>query len=150
MCKSAGTGSNQCGAGIPAGTKLAFNLIYNTSPSIIGEQITDLASQAKKAGITINLSSDNFNHMISTYNNPSSPKTINKWAAQDFGGFSNSTYPTTFGVFNSTGSSNLGSYVSSQADKLIQESLDEHQPQCGHERGVVPDHTAARPVPGES
>jgi peptide/nickel transport system substrate-binding protein len=123
VCKSAGTGTSQCGAGIPAGTKLAFNLIYNTSPSIIGEQITDLASQAKKAGVTINLSSDNFNHMIATYNNPSSPKSINKWAAQDFGGFTNSTYPTTFGVFNSTGSSNLGSYANPQADTLIQDSL---------------------------
>jgi peptide/nickel transport system substrate-binding protein len=128
VCKSAGSGSNQCGAGIPAGTKLAFNLIYNTSPSIIGEQITDLASQAKKAGITINLSSDNFNHMIATYNNPSSPKSINKWAAEDFGGFSNSTYPTTFGVFNSTGSSNLGSYANPQADQLIQASLSSANP----------------------
>ena len=127
-CKSAGTGANQCGAGIPAGTKLAFNLIYNTSPSIIGEQVTDLASQAKKAGITINLSSDNFNHMIATYNNPSSPKSINKWAAQDFGGFSNSTYPTTFGVFNSTASSNLGSYSDPKADQLISSSLSSPNP----------------------
>jgi peptide/nickel transport system substrate-binding protein len=128
VCKSAGTGASQCGAGIPAGTKLAFNLIYNTSPSIIGEQVTDLASQAKKAGITINLSSDNFNHMIATYNDPSSPKTINKWAAEDFGGFTNSTYPTTFGVFNSTGSSNLGGYANPQADKLINASLTSTNP----------------------
>lgn len=128
VCKSAGSGANQCGAGIPAGTKLAFNLIYNTSPSIIGEQVTDLASQAKKAGITINLSSDNFNHMVSTYNNPASPKAINKWAAEDFGGFTNSTYPTTFGVFNSTGSSNLGSYSDPKANQLINASLSSPNP----------------------
>jgi len=128
VCKSAGTGASQCGAGIPAGTKLAFNLIYNTSPAIIGQQVTDLASQAKKAGITINLSSDNFNHMIATYNDPSSPKTINKWAAEDFGGFTNSTYPTTFGVFNSTGSSNLGGYANPQADTLINASLTSTNP----------------------
>jgi len=128
VCKSAGTGATQCGAGIPAGTKLAFPLVSNTSPAIIGEQTTDLASEAKKAGITINLSSDNFNHMIETYNDPASPKTINKWAVEDFGGFSNSTYPTTLGVFNSTGSSNLGGYDSPQADKLINASITSSNP----------------------
>jgi peptide/nickel transport system substrate-binding protein len=66
--------------------------------------------------------------MISTYNDPSSPKTINKWAMQKFGGFTNSTYATTFGVFNTTGSSNLGGYSDPQADKLIQASLTSPDP----------------------
>ena len=128
VCKSAGTGATQCGAGIPAGTKLQFPLVYNTSPSIIGEQVTDLASQARKAGITIHLSSDNFNHMIATDNDPSSPKTINKWAAEDFGGFTDSTYATTFGVFNTPASSNLGGYSNPQADKLINASITSPNP----------------------
>ena len=93
----------ECGAGIPAGTKLEWNVIYGTSPAVIGEQVQDLASQAKTVGITMNLSSSNFNYMIANYNDPSSPKTISKWAMEDFGGFTNSTYPTTFGVFNSPG-----------------------------------------------
>jgi peptide/nickel transport system substrate-binding protein len=128
VCKSAGTGATQCGAGIPAGTKLQFPLVYNTSPSIIGEQVTDLASQARKAGITIHLSSSNFNQMIATNNDPSSPKTINKWAAQDFGGFTDSTYPTSFGVFNTPASSNLGGYSNPQADKLINASITSPNP----------------------
>ena len=115
--------ASKCGPGIPAGTKLAFNLIYNTSPAIIGQQITDLVSQAKKAGFNITLKSDNFNHMIATYNDPGSPKTINDWAMEDFGGFTNSTYPTTLGVFNSTGSFNIGGYADPQADKLITASV---------------------------
>jgi peptide/nickel transport system substrate-binding protein len=123
VCKDAGSGANQCGAGIPAGQKLEFPLIYNTSPATTGQEVTELASQAKKIGFKIDLSSDTFNHMISTYNDPSSPKTIDKWAMQKFGGFTNSTYPTTFGVFNSDGSINLGGYADPQADKLIQASL---------------------------
>ncbi len=82
VCKSAGSGSGQCGAGIPAGTKLAFNLIYGTSPAIIPEQVTDLASQAKKAGIDITLASSNFNYMIANYNDPSRPRrttTSGRW-----------------------------------------------------------------------
>ncbi|MGH3185382.1 MAG: ABC transporter substrate-binding protein, partial [Streptosporangiaceae bacterium] len=101
-CVKAGAGAGECGAGIPAGTKLEWNLIYGTSPAVIGEQVQDLASQAKKIGMTMNLSTSNFDYMIANYNDPSAPKTINKWAMQDFGGFTNSTYPTTFGVFNST------------------------------------------------
>lgn len=122
-CAKPGTGAGECGAGIPAGTKLAWNVIYNTSPTVIGEQVQDLASQAKKIGMTMNLSSSNFNYMISNYNDPSSPKTINKWAMQDFGGFTNSTYPTTYGVFNSGGSSNLGGYADPKADSLILASI---------------------------
>ena len=69
-CARAGTAANACGGGIPAGTKLAFNLIYNALPAIIGEQVTDLASQARKAGMAITLKSDNFNHIIADYNDP--------------------------------------------------------------------------------
>jgi peptide/nickel transport system substrate-binding protein len=122
-CVKPGTGPGECGAGIPAGTKLAWNAIYNTSPAIIGEQVQDLASQARKIGMTMTLSSSNFDYMIANYNDPSSPKTISKWAMQDFGGFTNSTYPTTFGVFNSAGSSNLGGYTDPQADTLVTASI---------------------------
>jgi peptide/nickel transport system substrate-binding protein len=73
--------------------------------------------------MTINLTSSNFNYMIANYNDPSSPKTVSKWAMQDFGGFTNSTYPTTYGVFNSTGSSNLGGFSDSKADTLITNSI---------------------------
>jgi peptide/nickel transport system substrate-binding protein len=129
-CVKPGTGPGECGAGIPAGTKLAWNLIYNTSPAVIGEQVQDLASQARKIGMTMNLSSSNFDYMIANYNDPSSPKTINKWAMEDFGGFTNSTYPTTFGVFNSQGSSNLGGYADPKADQLITASINSSDPKA--------------------
>jgi peptide/nickel transport system substrate-binding protein len=127
-CAKPGTGAGECGAGIPAGTKLAFNVIYNTSPAIIGEQIQDWASQAKKVGITMNLSSSNFDYMIANYNDPAAPKNVNKWAIEDFGGFTNSTYPTTFGVFNSQGSSNVGGFTDSKADGLITASINSSDP----------------------
>ena len=127
-CAKPGTGAGECGAGIPAGQKLEWNVIWNTSPTVIGEQVQDWASQAKTVGVTMNLSSSNFNYMITNYNDPASPKTINKWAMEDFGGFTDSTYPTTFGVFNSTGSSNLGGYDDPQADKLITASVSSSNP----------------------
>jgi peptide/nickel transport system substrate-binding protein len=122
-CAKPGTGTGECGAGIPAGTKLEWSVVYGTDPAVLGEQVQDWASQAKTVGITMNLSSSNFNYMIQNYNDPASPKTVDKWAMEDFGGFTDSTYPTTENVFNSTGSSNLGGYSDPQADKLIAASI---------------------------
>jgi len=122
-CAKAGTGAGECGAGIPAGTKLEFNVIYNTSPAVIGEQVQDLASQARKIGITMNLSSSNFNYMIQNYNDAASPANADKWAAEDFGGEGFSPYPTAFGFLNTNGSGQIGNYSNKTADSLINASV---------------------------
>ena len=129
-CAKPGTAANECGAGIPSGTKLAWTLAYGTSPASIGQEDTALASEAAKAGIQITLKSSSFNFLVQNYNNPAAPKEENAWAMSDFGGFTDSTYPTTFGVFNSTGSSNLGSYDDPKADALIQASISSSNPQA--------------------
>jgi len=124
VCSKPGTGAGECGAGIPAGTKLAFNLIYNaTSNTLIGEQMTDLASKAKQAGVNITLQSSNFNYMIANYLDPSGSANWNKWAMEDFGGETLDPYATTFGLFNTGGSSQVGDYSNPTADKLIQASI---------------------------
>jgi len=128
VCQSAGSGSNQCGAGIPAGTQLKFNLIYASDNTLITSQMTDLASKAKQAGINITLQGSNFNYMISNYLDPYAPANANKWAMQDFGGETNSTYPTTFGLFNTGGSNQVGNYSNPQADKLINDSISSSDP----------------------
>jgi peptide/nickel transport system substrate-binding protein len=121
-CVSPGSGSGQCGAGIPAGTKLAFNLIYNTNPPI-PQEVTALASEARQAGITITLVASNFDAIITNDDDPADPGNANKWAMEDFGGETASTYPTTFGAFNTSGSGNLGGYSDPQADTLISASV---------------------------
>ena len=122
-CAKPGTGSGECGAGIPAGTKLAFNVLYVNDPAYAGEEVTDWASEAKKVGITMALQSGTFNHIVTVANDPGSPKTIDQWAMAAWGGFTNSPYPTTFGEFNTSGSLNGGFYKDAQADKLINASV---------------------------
>ena len=61
------------------------------------QQVEDLASNAKAAGIEITLSGSNFNYIIQNYNDAASPANENKWAMEDFGGETNSTYPTRSG-----------------------------------------------------
>jgi peptide/nickel transport system substrate-binding protein len=121
-CAKPGTAAGDCGAGVPAGAKLAFNLIYNTTPPI-PQQVEDLASNAKAAGIEIALSGSNFNFMIQNYNDAASTANENKWAMEDFGGETNSTYPTQFGVYNTGGSGQIGAYSNPTADSLINSSV---------------------------
>ena len=120
-CAKPGTATGECGAGIPAGTKLAFNLVYNTTAPYTQED-EDLASNAKAAGIQISLQGSNFDYIISNYNDAASPANESKWAMEDFGGESISTYPTSFGLFNTGGSGQLGNYSNPTADSLINQS----------------------------
>jgi peptide/nickel transport system substrate-binding protein len=125
VCTRAGAGAGECGAGIPAGTKLAFNLIFSTLPPWIGQVATDLASQAAKAGIMISLKASNDNVIFTDYDNPlpSGKPYINKWAMESYGGYNDLPYPTTLGLFNSTGVLNTGSYSNPAADRLIAASV---------------------------
>ncbi len=128
-CSSPGTGPTQCGAGIPAGTPLGpFTFLYNTSPALIGQQATDLASAAKQAGINIKLQSATFNTLIDNYLDPGSPANENKWAFNDFGGNTMNPYPTTFGLFNTNGSNQVGDYSDPHADQLIMASISGSDP----------------------
>jgi len=118
-CAKPGTGPGQCGAGIPAGGKISFNVLYASDPVIFGEQLTAWASDAKKVGINISLQSGTSNHVITVADDPGSPKTINDWAVAVYGGFTDAYYPTTMGIFNTGGSFNGGFYKDPQADQLI-------------------------------
>jgi peptide/nickel transport system substrate-binding protein len=121
-CAKPGTGSGECGAGIPGGTKLAFNLVYNTTPPI-PQQVDDLAADAKQAGIEIALSGSNVNFMIQNYNDAASTANENNWAMEDLGRQADFTYPTQFGVLNTGGSRQIGGYSNPHADSLINASI---------------------------
>jgi peptide/nickel transport system substrate-binding protein len=122
-CETAGTAAADCGAGIPAGTKLAFTLVFNNgSPSATAED-TAFASDAKSAGIPVSLVGKSFNFILANYYNVAAPANKNKWYVEDFGGFTQSLYPTTNTIFNTPGSYNIGSYSDPKADSLINASV---------------------------
>ena len=127
-CAKPGTGSGECGSGIPAGTKLTFNVLYVNDPAITGEMLTDWASDAKKVGIAVTLQAGTFNHVVDVADDPGSPKTINQWAMSDYGGFTDEPYPTTFGIFNTGGSDNGGFCNDAEANKLISASVNGGNP----------------------
>ena len=123
-CARPGTAANECGAGIPAGTKLAWNMPYAAENSTSVAMATAYASALKAVGINVALKSDTFNNIIANDNDVAAPKNDSKWAMELFGGQNfTSPYTTTFGMFNSTGSNNLGGYSDPRADQLINASV---------------------------
>jgi peptide/nickel transport system substrate-binding protein len=122
-CKRAGGGSNECGAGIPVGTALTWNLVYTSQPAVTGAQCEAVASAARQIGITINLQAKTFNYIIGNLSDPTNPDQDNNWAMQDYGGDTDLLYPTQEGVFNTTGSFNTGDYSNPTYDNLVNDSL---------------------------
>jgi peptide/nickel transport system substrate-binding protein len=122
-CVKPGTSADECGAGIPAGTKLAWNLISYAGMNLIQEEDSDFASVATQAGIKISISSSTFNYIIENYNDASDTSNDDKWAMDDWGGQINSAYPSTIGLFNTTGSGNNEGYSDPEADSLINASI---------------------------
>ncbi|HXY44803.1 MAG TPA: ABC transporter substrate-binding protein [Acidimicrobiales bacterium] len=127
-CAKAGTGPNECGAGIPAGTPLTWNLVYASQPAVIGAQCEAIASAAKLIGISINLQAKTFNYIISELSDPADPDHDGLWAMQDYGGDTDVLYPTQDGIFNTTGSFNTGDYSNPTYDSLVNDSLHSDNP----------------------
>jgi peptide/nickel transport system substrate-binding protein len=127
-CTDPGVGANQCGAGIPAGTPLSWNLIYASEVSLGQEMVTNLASVGRSIGIEITLKADTFGDITANDNDVAAPANDNKWAMTDFGGFTDSTYPTTFGLFNTGGSFNMGTYNDTNLNNLVNLSIGSSNP----------------------
>jgi peptide/nickel transport system substrate-binding protein len=129
-CEKAGTAATDCGAGIPAGTKLTVSLIYDSASPATTSEDTAFASAAKSAGIPVTLKGDTFNAILSDYEDPGAPANDNKWEIEDFGGdtFTDDYYPTTERIFNSTGSGNIGGYSNPTANALINDSVYDSNP----------------------
>jgi peptide/nickel transport system substrate-binding protein len=122
-CQKPGTGANECGAGIPQGQTIKFNLFYSNQTPVNAVQCTAFASAAKQIGVTVETQPKTFSYLIQHFNDPAAPADVDNWAMEQWGGFSISPYPTANSIFNTTGSGNVGGYSDAQADKLIHDSV---------------------------
>lgn len=132
-CEKAGTATDECGAGIPAGTPLAFT--WANQPSSVQTtgalESEAIASEAKKfAGIDISLQTKSFNFLTSEYNdqNPAAVKYTNAWGVNNYGGVFEDYYPTQNGIDNPHGGLNLGEYNNAKASELIEKSVFSENP----------------------
>jgi peptide/nickel transport system substrate-binding protein len=115
-----------CGAGITAGEPITFNIDYEAGVSVVQSEMNDLQAQAKKVGITINLTSHPFDTVIGTAIacTPSQPTC--KWTAQNWGAgwiYGPDYLPTGESLFAPGSVANYGSYNDPHATALIQQTI---------------------------
>jgi peptide/nickel transport system substrate-binding protein len=116
-CQSAGTGPTNCGAGIPAGAKLAFNLQYVSGVTATTSTMNAEKSSWASVGINVSLSSASFGTVIG---NATPCPTGCSWELQNWGIgwiFDPDYYPTGEEIFSTGAGSNSGDYSDPTNDK---------------------------------
>ncbi len=124
-CQRPGTASNECGAGIPKGTPLSFQLPYATGVQATTEMMTAEQSAWESVGIHMTLTPQTFNTVIGNAV-ACTPGPSCTWQYEQWGGgwlFAPDAYPSGETLFYKGSVANYGSYYSSQNQSLINDTL---------------------------
>ncbi len=125
-CQKPGTGPGECGAGIKAGQAISFTLDYQSGVTSLTSEMNDLQAQAKKVGITINLTNHPFAEVISAAVACTANQPACKWQAQNWGAgwiYSPDYLPTGESLFDPGAVANYGSYYDPKATALIKQTI---------------------------
>jgi peptide/nickel transport system substrate-binding protein len=126
-CESPGTGTSNCGAGVPKGAQLKFSIDYSTGTAAFTNQMEAYKSDAQQAGVSLSIVGQSFNTIIgesSPCPKAGSHQLSAKCTAQalEYGGwvYNGPGYlPTGEPLFQTGAGSNSGNYSDSQMDNLI-------------------------------
>lgn len=122
-CESPGTSGTECGANIPKGRKMTFNMIYAAGVTSLSQEMVAFSSAAKQVGIVVSLSTAPFNTVISDQPTCTASQSDCSWQMVNWGGgweYSPDNYPTGGEVFGSgAGHSGFGNYANTTANQLI-------------------------------
>ena len=115
-CAKPGTAANECGAGIAKGAKLAFNFVYASGNLPLDEAVQVYKSDAAKAGVEYQLSSQSFASVSGLAIPCTSTQSSCSWQLADWGAgwlYSPDFYPTGDGIL-ATGA---GGHTSNDSNK---------------------------------
>jgi len=115
-----------CGTGISKGEGISFNIDYESGVVAVQDEMQDLESQAKKIGVTINLSTHPFSTVISTGAPCPPSKPSCKWTAENWGAgwiYGPSYLPTGEPLYNPGSAANAGSYADPKMTSLIGQTI---------------------------
>jgi peptide/nickel transport system substrate-binding protein len=121
-CSNAGL----CGSGIKTGEGITFNIDYQSGVVAVQDEMNDLASQAKKLGINITLTSHPFATVISTAVPCTPDKPSCKWTAGNWGAgwiYGPSYLPTGEQLYNPGSAANSGSFNDPKLTSLINQTI---------------------------
>ncbi len=165
VCRRPGSGATHCGAGVPAGLSLSFNLDYQAGPVALDQEMRDLKSNAAQVGINLQLTTHPFASVISTATQCTPKQPTCKWTAQNWGGgwvYSPDFYPSGEVLFQTHAVANFENWSDPTADRLIaasttgsdqvaQANLSKYQDYVIRQVPVVwLPNIAGNPVPGGS
>ena len=121
-CSKPGTAAGDCGAGVAAGTKLEFNVDYESGVPSVASEMQSLQANASQVGIKIDLTTHNFNTVIAAAVTCTPTQASCKWTSENWGGgwvYAPDFYPTGESLFQPGAAANFENYSDSQATKLI-------------------------------
>jgi peptide/nickel transport system substrate-binding protein len=124
-CQDPGSGTGQCGAGIPKGAALSFQILYPSGSTQNDQMFAAMKTWAAAAGIQYSLKSEPFNTIagtVGTCTAQSHPKATCSWQITAGGYDPYQLYPTGAGLFNTGGAFNSGGYSNPEMDQLINET----------------------------
>jgi peptide/nickel transport system substrate-binding protein len=125
-CIKPGTGPGTCGPGIKSGQTIAFTLDYESGVVAVQNEMNDLAAQAKKIGITINLTTHPFQTVVAAAVPCKPTEPTCKWEAENWGAgwiYGPAYLPTGEPLYNPGSAANAGSYSDPKMTQLIKQTI---------------------------
>jgi peptide/nickel transport system substrate-binding protein len=121
-CAKPGTAADECGAGIPAGKAMSFNLEFANGTISFTNSMDNYQQVAKEAGVTMNLKAVPFDTAYGKAVVCKSTQSTCSWEINNWGGgwvYSPDFYASGESLYQTGAGSNSGSYSDPTADKLI-------------------------------
>ena len=124
-CAKPGSAANECGAGIAAGTKLAFTIISESGSTETTNMMQELQSSFGQIGATLSVKQAPLNTVLNDSAICKPSQAACSWQLSFFGTQGSwyfNPYPSGEQIFETGAGVNLGSYADAQATKLIQQT----------------------------
>ncbi|KAK1177116.1 peptide ABC transporter substrate-binding protein [Streptomyces sp. NBS 14/10] len=122
VCTDAGSGDDQCGAGVDKGTKFEMQVLSQSGSTVTDNMMSALQSSFSKTGIKFTIKTAPVNSVLSQSGQCKSGDSGCKWQLSFFGTAGSwyfPAYPSGDSLFQTGGGSNFGSYSNPAVDKLI-------------------------------
>jgi peptide/nickel transport system substrate-binding protein len=130
-CDRPGPGPDQCGAGVSAGARLEFQMLYASGAPQVQLAMQQLQSSATKVGIRVDLQGAPFNTVTGTAVPCDAGKPDCNWQMANWGAgwvFAPDYYPTGEQIFGTGAGSNVGSFSDPKLDRFIAETQHSDSP----------------------
>ncbi|TXS06411.1 peptide ABC transporter substrate-binding protein [Streptomyces sp. col6] len=125
VCTDAGSGDDQCGAGVDKGTKFKMQVLSQSGSTVTDNLMSALQSSFAKSGIGFGIKTAPVNSVLSQAGQCEAGDSGCKWQLSFFGSAGSwyfPAYPSGDSLFATGGGSNFGSYSNSDVDKLVEKT----------------------------